>query len=128
MPVINLGFSGSGKMEMEMAELLSELNPAVYVLDCLWNMTPEMVSERMEPFICKIRGPWPKTLILLVEESNFKNQPTPKGNIVRNIYTKLKKRGKNLYFISNKNMLGKDWDTTVDGTHPNVIWEISVSL
>jgi hypothetical protein len=38
MPVINLGFSGNGKMEAEMADLLAELDPAVYVLDCLWNM------------------------------------------------------------------------------------------
>jgi hypothetical protein len=28
-PFINLGFSESGKMEMEMTELLTELNPAV---------------------------------------------------------------------------------------------------
>ena len=38
-PVINLGFSGNGKMEPELADLLAELDPAVYVLDCLPNMT-----------------------------------------------------------------------------------------
>ena len=41
--VINLGFSGSGRMEPEMAELLAELNPSVYVLDGLWNMSPTQV-------------------------------------------------------------------------------------
>ena len=45
-PVINLGFSGSGKMEPEMADLLAELDPSVYVLDCIWNMSPELVAER----------------------------------------------------------------------------------
>jgi hypothetical protein len=54
-PVINLGFSGSGKMEPEMADLLAELDPSVYVLDCIWNMSPEQVSERVEPFVAKLR-------------------------------------------------------------------------
>ncbi len=38
-PIINLGFSGNGKMEPELADLLAELDPAVYVLDCLPNMS-----------------------------------------------------------------------------------------
>jgi hypothetical protein len=33
-PHINLGFSGNGKMEPELAEFLAELDPSVYVLDC----------------------------------------------------------------------------------------------
>ena len=55
-PVINLGFSGSGKMEPAMAELLAELDPSVYVLDCIWNMSPEQVSERVVPFVEKLRA------------------------------------------------------------------------
>src|SRR5262249_47654418 len=43
-PVINLGFSGNGKMEPEMADLLAELDPAVYVLDCLPNLTAAEVA------------------------------------------------------------------------------------
>ncbi|MBN2411403.1 SGNH/GDSL hydrolase family protein [candidate division KSB1 bacterium] len=119
-PVINLGFSGNGLMEPEMAELLSELNPAVYVLDCLWNMSLEMVSERVEPFVSKLREIRPDTPILLVEDSNVKNVPTPKGDILREIYAKLKDRGcKNLYLLPNTGMLGEDADGTVDGCHPN---------
>ncbi len=66
-PVINLGFSGSGKMEPAMADLLAELDPSVYVLDCLANMSPEMLAERVEPFVEKLRrrirtrpSCWPK--------------------------------------------------------------------
>jgi len=33
-PHINLGFSGNGRMEREIAELLAELDPSIYVLDC----------------------------------------------------------------------------------------------
>src|SRR5690606_23832370 len=45
--VINLGFSGNGKMEPEMADLLAELDPSVYVLDCLPNMNSSEVTERV---------------------------------------------------------------------------------
>ena len=119
-PVINLGFSGHGEMEKEMAELLSELDPAIYVLDCLWNMSPQEVSERVEPFIIRLRESRPTTPIILAEDSNFRGLPSEKGDILRKIFAKLSKQGdKNLYILPNKGMLGEDSDGTVDGCHPN---------
>lgn len=120
-PVINLGFDASGKMEPEMAALLSELYPSVYVLDCLWNMQNQMLSERVAPFVKKIRQVHPDTPIVLVEDSNFRNiTPTGKGMILREIYEQLKKEEvKEIYFVANEGMLGEDCDGTVDGCHPN---------
>jgi hypothetical protein len=120
-PVINLGFSGNGKMEPEMADLLAELDPVVYVLDCLWNMRPAEVSERVGPFVKKLRGARPNTPILLVEDSSVSNTtPTEKGTILRRIYADLKAEGiTDVYFLSNGGMLGTDGDGTVDGCHPN---------
>ena len=120
-PVINLGFSGSGKMEPAMGDLLAELDPSVYVLDCIWNMTPQMVSERVEPFVRKLREARPDTPILLAEDCNFREiSPTEKGRILRDVYAKLKKNGvKKLYFLANRGMMGDDWDGTVDACHPN---------
>jgi hypothetical protein len=40
--VINLGFSGNGKMEPEVASLLAEIDAAVYVIDCLPNCTAHL--------------------------------------------------------------------------------------
>jgi hypothetical protein len=119
-PIINLGFSGNGNMEKEMAELLSELDPAIYVLDCLWNMSPQQVSERVEPFITRLRETRPTTPIILAEDSSFRDLPSGKGDILRKIFEKLTRRGdKNLYRLPNKGMLGEDSDGTVDGCHPN---------
>jgi len=120
-PVINLGFSGNGRMEPEMADLLAELDPAVYVLDCIWNMSPEMVSERVEPFVRKLRQARPETPILLAEDSSVSDTtPTRKGAILRTIYKKLTSEGiADLHFLSNEDMLGGDGDGTVDGVHPN---------
>lgn len=119
-PVINLGFSGNGWMEIELAELLSELDPAIYVLDCMWNMKPKMVSNRVAPFIKMLRTKRPNTAIILAEGSNYKNHPNENGDILRKIFAKLKAEGdENLYLISNKDMLGDDGEGTVDGVHHN---------
>ena len=63
-PVLNLGFSGNGKMEPEMANLLAELDPAVYVLDCVPNMVAAEITERVEPFVRALRSRHPETPIL----------------------------------------------------------------
>jgi len=120
-PIINLGFSGSGKMEIEMADLLGELDPSVCVLDCLWNMSPDQVSERVAPFVKRLRSFWPEVPILLVEDCSFQNiSPTRKGKLLRSIHAKLQAEGiGNLHFLSNEGMLGEDGEGTVDGTHPN---------
>ncbi len=120
-PVINLGFSGNGRMEPEMAELLAELDPAVYVLDCLWNMSEEMVTERVGPFVRRLRQAHPNTPILLAEDCSVSNTtPTRKGALVRKIYGDMQSEGiADLHFLSNENMLGDDGDGTVDGVHPN---------
>ena len=119
-PVINLGFSGNGKMELVMADLIAELDPAVYVLDCLWNMNQQMITERFETFIRKLRAKKPNTAIVLAEDCNvYDISPTGKGKVAFAIYEKLVKEGmKNLYYLPNKGMLGTDGEGTVDGCHP----------
>ena len=118
-PVINLGFSGSGKMEPEVADLLAELDPEVYVIDCMWNMYPELVFERAEPLVRKLRRAHSRTPILLAEGSNFMNVfPTENGRALRKVYENLKKEGDaRIYFLSGKGMLGRDFEGTVDGCH-----------
>jgi lysophospholipase L1-like esterase len=120
-PVINLGFSGSGKMEPEMGDLLAELDPSVYVLDCIWNMSPEEVKGRIQPFVEKLRAAHPNTPILLAEDSSFANEcPTEKGRLLRDAYQQLTAAGvKDLHFLASEGMLGDDRDGTVDGCHPN---------
>ena len=46
-PIVNLGFSGNGRLEMEVLELVSEIDARVYVLDCLPNLSPnERIHRR----------------------------------------------------------------------------------
>lgn len=127
-PVINLGFSGNGKMEPEMGELFAELDPSVYVLDCLPNMNASEVSERVEPFVHRVRQSHPDTPILLVEDRSYTNSfllPSPRKRnetsraALRTAYEKLQAAGvKHLYYLEGDHLLGGDGEGTVDSSHP----------
>jgi lysophospholipase L1-like esterase len=127
-PHINLGFSGNAWSEPEMSRLLAELDPAVYVLDPLPNMTAKMVAERMEPFIQILRQAHPKTPIVLVECVPYpdgelvglRRERSTNGNAqLREVYERLRKAGdKKLFYVPATNLLGQDGEGTVDGTHP----------
>lgn len=118
--VINLGFSGSGVMEPAWADLLAELDPAVYVLDTLGNMSPEQITERVGPFVEKLRAARPNTPILIAEEASADDvSPTERGRALRAVCDALTARGvTGLHVLPNIGMLGKDGEGTVDGVHP----------
>jgi hypothetical protein len=120
-PVINLGFSGNGLMEPELADLLAALDPRVYVLDCLWNMSPDSVRERVEPFVRRLREAHPDTPIVLAEDSQVWDRvPTEKGLVLREAYDRLVADGvPGLTLLPATGMLGTDGEGTVDGCHPN---------
>lgn len=118
-PTINLGFSGNGQSEPEMADLLGEIDASVYVLDALWNMSPDMVRDRIAPFVRKLRAAHPDTPILLAEDSSIRKVPTTMGLVLRDVFAQLQKEGvTNLYFVAAEGMMGPDDEGTVDGVHP----------
>lgn len=127
-PTINLGFSGNARSEPEVAALLAELDPAVYVLDPLANMSTDMVGRRLENFILTLRQAHPATPIILVEKAlnprvGFPpmkgGSSDPSNAKLREIFGRLTKAGqKKLFYLSAKNFLGGDGEATVDGTHP----------
>jgi len=127
-PIINLGFSGSGKMEPALADLLAELDPAVYVLDCLPNMSADLVKERVEPFVRRLRQAHPDTPIVLAEDRNYTNgfflpntRQTNERNhaALRAAYERLLAAGvKGLHYLPGDRQLGADGEDTVDGSHP----------
>ena len=108
-------------MEIELAHLIAEIDASIYILDCVWNMTSELIEERMEPFVKYLKEKRPTTPILLVENSWFKNVfPTKEGEVYRKVYQKLLDEGvTGLYFLEGTNLIGSDGEGTVDGVHPN---------
>jgi hypothetical protein len=129
-PTINLGFSGQGKMEPEMADLLAELDPSVYVLDCLPNLVAGEIKERVEPCVRKLRAAHPDTPIVLVEDRTLQDSFLIAGRMeyyhlkdraeLKAAYERLKKSGvKNLYYIPGEHLFGDDGEGSVDGSHPS---------
>ena len=128
-PTINLGFSGNGIMESEVASLLAELNPCLFIIDCLPNMEESSISERTVPLVKKLREKHYNTPILLVEDRSFTNTlffPSFKNNhqksriALKKAYSELNDLGiENLYYLDGKNLLGSDGEGATDGSHPN---------
>jgi lysophospholipase L1-like esterase len=128
-PVINLGFSGSGRMDAGVVDLLAELDPAVYVIDCLPNMDPALVKERTEPLVMKLRSARPSTPILLVEDRTFGQAPIVPGVMKAHqqrrgelaaAYRRLQSAGvRSLHYLIGDKLLGVDSEGTTDGSHPN---------
>lgn len=46
-PVVNLAFSGNGKLEQPVLDLMTEIDPQVYVLDCLPNLSDEGLASKI---------------------------------------------------------------------------------
>jgi hypothetical protein len=129
-PVINLGFSGNGKMEPEMADLLAELDPAVYIIDCLPNMVADEITERTEPLVKKLRAAHPDVPIVLVEDRTLQGAFLTQGQMewyhlkdraaLKAAFDRLQNAGvKKLFYIPGEHLFGDDGEGSTDGSHPN---------
>lgn len=126
--VVNLGFSGNGRMEKAMAELLGELDAALYVLDCLPNMDAPSVHGRMAIFLQTLRQARPATPIVMVQNIIYQNARFHCGNKDSNssvnaaqdeVMAALRTGGMTgLYRVPCADLLGDDGEATVDGVHP----------
>ena len=125
-PVVNLGFSGSGQGELEMSEHLAAIDASCYVLDCVWNMGVHLMNERYEKFVRNLRRLRPDVPIVLAEgcdvycKTEFSRSIMDRNTLVRPTYEKLLGEGwKNLHFLASEDQMCDDFEGTVDGCHPN---------
>lgn len=142
-PVINLGFSGNGRMDGNMADWIKTIPASAYVLDCLPNCTYNTTRDSSDYFIGWIAYSNPNTPVYLVNNFEYPQQFILPGNnddmvkeniLIRDIYKRLKKHGttlkdpvtgetfqtgplKNLRFIDVSKKKGIGNEDTVDGNH-----------
>lgn len=132
-PMINLAFSGNGRMEKEVIEYVSQIDPAIFILDCLPNLTPSAgfssgeIKEKIEYAVKTLRSKYPKTPILLTEHAGYSDGLVyePRAEIYENLnawlqelFSKLKKEGVAGIYTLTKDEMGLGTDDFVDGTHP----------
>ncbi len=135
-PVVGLGFSGSGVMEFEMSEHLARIDASCYVLDCLWNMSltekerpGRSVIGNYEKFIRNLRAKRPGVPIVMAEQCDvYMDDPNGKDIFIRKLYQKLVAEGwTNLVYLPKTEMYTGDMEGTVDGCHPNDLGMESMS-
>ncbi len=127
-PMLNFGFSGNGRMEVEVAQFLAEIDAAIFVLDCGANTPAKQLEERTPGVVKLLREKHRETPILLVQERPLEQRAVvpavekahqEKMAALRNAYKVLEKEGvKNVRLLERDDFLGSDGEGTVDGSHP----------
>ncbi len=126
-PIVNLGFSGSGRGEFEMSEHIARIDASCYVIDCLSNMTMAQMETRYENFIRNVRAKRPGVPIVMAEAcdvycGNGHNEDIKRSRdaFARKVYEKFVAEGwKDIYYLPREVQMTDDYEGTVDGSHPN---------
>ncbi|MBB6678055.1 SGNH/GDSL hydrolase family protein [Cohnella lubricantis] len=132
LPFVNLGFSGSGKGEPEVARTIADIaNPALFVLDYEANAgTPSDMAATLPPFIRILRERHPDTPILVLSKIRFAGElfyeeqrqlSEERRKIQSDTVTRLREEGDlNVRFFDGSTLLGDEdaEECTVDGVHP----------
>ena len=129
-PLVNLGFSGNGKLEKNVLDFINEQDACVFILDCMANLSGDAakeVKELVKNAVYQIRTKHAAP-ILLVEHAGYSNGVTNKkqheaytapNKKQKEAFDELKKEGvKNLFYLSHPN-LNLHPDSWVDYVHPS---------
>ena len=132
-PVINLGFSGNGRLEKELIDLITEVDAKLYVLDCLPNLSPENIGElkkKIVESVKELKSKRPDIPVLLTNHDGYTDEeinPASKeetrilNTVQKQEFDSLATAGTKDIYLLTKNEIGQNIETMVDGTHPNDI-------
>lgn len=127
LPLINWGFSGSGLMEPEVFDMMTEVDARLFIIDCMPNMVgmPDQIVTRMTAGVKKLREK-SNAPILIVEHDGYPSEET--NNFNRDeyqranqeclkAYKQLVREGvKNIWYLSHEE-IAMDPDGMVDCVH-----------
>ena len=129
MEFVNLGFSGNGKGEPALANLINEIpDKRMVILDYEAN-THEKIKDTLENFIDVIRSKNKELPILVMSKIRYAREINNADSLKRQkavadfqktLVEKKKAAGdKNIYFLNGGELLGENAaECTVDGVHP----------
>lgn len=125
--VINLGFSGNGHLDPEIARMMAAVDASVYVIDVVPNNTAASLREKLPPFYDILRLSHPNTPIVLIEnplyarsqyDTSYRNGIRKLNGALREFYdTRLNAGDYNLFYVDGIDILGEEGEGTVDGIH-----------
>ncbi len=132
-PVVNLGFSGNGRLEPEVLEFVTEVDASIYVLDCLPNLRPneerteEEIKKRLRNSIQHIHHKKPRARILLTQHAGYSDgEVDASRNAVyetlnrwtSEVFVELQSSEAKYLYMLPRSKINLSNDAFVDGTHP----------
>ena len=124
--MVNLGFSGSGRGEPIMAEMLLEIDASIYIVDCVANMPPSLMNSRYENFVNQLRTAKPDIPIVLMTKNHYAKEivegsaayDDQHAALFTTYSNRLAQGDQNLYFFDTGAIIPAGGDhPSSDGTH-----------
>lgn len=121
----NLGFSGSAKGELEIADYINTFEMSLFVYDYDYNApNPEHLKATHEPFFKRIREKNPDLPVIMMSKpaSIYYEEDKERREIIKTTYNNAIENGdKNVYFIDGETFFGETDRNicTMDTCHPN---------
>ena len=123
---INLGFSGNGKGELNMAQYIATLPMSLFLLDYDHNApSPAHLRETHEPFFRAVREVQKDVPIIMISRPDFDLNPEEnrlRRDIIQETYERAVAAGdQNVYFVDGETFYGSRERSlcSVDDIHPN---------
>lgn len=130
LPVINLGFSGNGRLEKGILDLMTETDARLYILGCLANLTgsrPEELDSLITNAVSTLRKSSDAPIIIF-EHPGFSDAPVRESqheiierlnSSAKKTFARLQDEGvKDIYFITREE-IGIPAEGWVDDVHPS---------
>ncbi len=140
---INLGFSGNGRGEPEVANIIATLPPPpLFIMDFEANSGDlAQMRERLPLFLEILRRRWPATKMLVLAKIRYARELYDPADLAarlarsalqRQVVNRMRRAGdRNIFFMRGDRLLGSDFDEcAVDGVHPADLgfWRIAGGL
>jgi len=127
--VVNLGFSGNGRGDVEIARLMAEIDAAIFVLDYAANCDAQGLRRTLPPFYEALRERHPETPILLISSVIYwqaawnrdtRRQLEAKRDAMMRFHFRVRRSGDpNVHYLDGAAIMPTSADATfVDGVHP----------
>ena len=123
---VNLGFSGNGLLDLDVARVMASVDASAFVLDFVPNATVKQMRDSMMTFYQIIRDAHPTTPILFVHDPIFsttsynqslRKEVTEKNETVDSIFAIIRRRDHHVEMLQGTNQLCEDGEMFVDGIH-----------
>ena len=134
--VLNFGFSGNGKLELNVSDYLSQIDASALILDCLHNMDAALVANNTEPLVRAYRAKRPETPIIFAEgipygaswegaASPSRQRQLDRRKEFKDAFMRLEADNvQHISYLTGDQLLwnmpdGVPWQPTEGGTHPS---------